>query len=135
MSHIEEVDVDWPWDDGFALAQAVKVGDTIYLAGQVALDRQGRVIGENDLQAQARQIFENMRTVLNKAGANFSDVVRLTNYFTGELSEESNRAYWKVRQEYFGNHRPASTGVQVKSLIYPTLLLEVDAIAVLPKSR
>src|SRR5262249_54007289 len=61
MSHIEEIEVGWSWDDDFPLAQGVRVGDTVYLAGQVAVDPQGRVVGPNDLTAQSRQIFENMR--------------------------------------------------------------------------
>jgi enamine deaminase RidA (YjgF/YER057c/UK114 family) len=132
---IKPVPVDFEWDREMPLSQAVRAGNTIYLAGQVSLDRHGEVVGANDLAAQTRQIFENVRTVLAAAGANLTDIARLTNYFTVDLTPENTRAYWAVRKEYFGDHRPASTGLQVKSLIYPSLLLEVDVIAVIKGSE
>jgi enamine deaminase RidA (YjgF/YER057c/UK114 family) len=135
MSTITPVSVDFEWDREMPLSQAVRAGNTIYLAGQVSLDRHGKVVGIGDLAAQTRQIFENVRTVLAAAGADLADIVRLTNYFTVDLTAENTRAYWTVRKEYFGDHRPASTGLQVKGLIYPTLLLEVDVIAVLQGSE
>lgn len=136
MTQMQFIDGGFAWDDDFPLSQAVRVGNTLYLAGQVAIDREGRVVGEGDIVAQSRQCFENMREVLAEAGATFRDVVRLTTYFTADLSDiAATRAYWSVRKEYFGDHRPASTGLQVKGLIYPSLLLEVDAIAVIPDGR
>lgn len=135
MSAYSEIDVGWKWDDDFPLSQIVRVGDLLYLSGQVAVDNEGNVVGENDLAAQSRQIFENMKTVLASAGADFSHVFRLTTYFSIDLTEEATKAYWNVRKEYFGRHRPASTGVQVNALIYPSLMLEVDAIAVLPRNH
>ena len=129
---MEEIHADWGWDDDFPLSQAVRIGNTIYLSGQIAVDEQGRVVGEGDITAQSRQCFENMKAVLAKAGAKLTDVVRLTTFFTADLGDmEMTKAYWKVRREYFGDHRPASTGLQVKALIYPSLLLEIDAIAVI----
>jgi 2-iminobutanoate/2-iminopropanoate deaminase len=134
MPSFEELEVDWPWDDEFPLAQAIRVGDLIFLSGQIAVDRNGNIVGSNDLKAQARQCFENMKSVLACAGAKLTNVVRLTTYFTVDLTDiQATKSYWEVRKEYFGDHRLTSTGVQVKSLIYPSLLLEVDAIAVLPK--
>lgn len=133
---MELIDGPFGWDDDFPLSQAVKVGNVLYLAGQVAIDRDGRVVGEGDIVAQSRQCFENMKLVLAEAGATFRDVVRLTTYFTADLSDiKATRAYWQVRKDYFGDHRPASTGLQVKGLIYPSLLLEIDAIAVIPDGR
>lgn len=130
-----EVEVDWTWDDDWPLAQAVQVGELLFLSGQVAIDRDGNVVGKNNLQAQTRQIFENMKTVLAAAGADLTDVVRLTSYFSVDLTLDLTREYWEVRKEYFGSHRPASTGMQVKALLYPSLMLEVDAIAVVPRGR
>lgn len=129
----QEIEVGWTWDDDWPLAQAVRAGDFLLLSGQVAIGRDGKVVGENDIQAQARQIFENMKTVLEAAGARFTDVVRLTTYFSTELTLEMTHDYWNVRRAYFGSHRPASTGMQVKALLYPSLMLEVDAIVYLPR--
>jgi 2-iminobutanoate/2-iminopropanoate deaminase len=135
MANHQEFEVGWQWDDDMPLAQVVRVGDLLFLSGQVAVDSRGGIIGENDLEAQSRQIFENMKAVLAAAGAELTDIVRLTTYFSIDLTEEVTRTYWKVRKEYFGDHRPASTGMQVKALIYPALMLEVDAIAALSSER
>jgi enamine deaminase RidA (YjgF/YER057c/UK114 family) len=72
-----------------------------------------------------------MRELLDLAGAGFKDVVQLTTYFTIDITDSSvRRAYWQVRQEFFGSHKPTSTGMQIRALLYPSLLLEVAAIAV-----
>ncbi|MEX2150858.1 MAG: RidA family protein [Steroidobacteraceae bacterium] len=130
MQVIQRIPFSFDWDREMPLSQIVRAGDTLYLAGQVSLDDAGNVVGENDLEAQARQVFRNMQRVLASAGAQLSDIVRLTSYFTMDLSLDASRRYWAVRTEFFGDHRPASTGLQVAGLLYPSLLLEVDAIAV-----
>lgn len=130
MPTVERVPFGFSWDRDMPLSQIVRAGDTLYLAGQVALDEAGNVVGENDLEAQTRQVFLNMQRVLAAAGAQLSDVVRLTTYFATHLSLDATHRYWAVRKEFFGDHRPASTGLQVSGLLYPSLLLEVDAIAV-----
>jgi len=131
MPAVKRVPFSFDWDREMPLSQIVRAGDTLYLAGQVPLDDAGNVVGENDLETQARQVFRNMERVLAAAGAQLSDVVRLTTYFSTELSLEATYRYWAVRKEFFGDHKPASTGLQVTGLLYPSLLLEVDAIAVL----
>jgi enamine deaminase RidA (YjgF/YER057c/UK114 family) len=112
----------------------VKAGDFLWLTGQVALDEAGNVVGPGDIQAQARQVFTNMRRVLGLAGCDLTSVIRLTNYLTTPMDDMAiTRKYWEVRKEFFGNHRPASTGVKVAALMMPELLIEVDAIAYAPK--
>jgi enamine deaminase RidA (YjgF/YER057c/UK114 family) len=61
-----------------------------------------------------------------------TDIVKLTTYFACELTENVTAEYWAVRQQHFGAYKPASTGVQVDALIYPNVLIEIEAIAVLP---
>lgn len=134
MPTVERVPFGFQWDRDFPLSQIVRVENTLYLSGQVALDEEGNVVGENDIEVQARQVFRNMQRVLASAGATFTDVARLTTYFSASLTLETTNRYWEVRREFFGDHRPASTGLQVAGLIYPTLLLEVDAIAIVPGS-
>jgi enamine deaminase RidA (YjgF/YER057c/UK114 family) len=133
MAHITQLDPKVAWDDSTPLTQGVKVGNLIYLSGQVALDSEGNVVGKGDLVAQTRKCFENIRDVLQLAGASLSDLVKLTTYFTVDIADPAvTRAYWNVREQFLGSHKPASTGLRVNSLIDPELLLEIDAVAVLP---
>lgn len=133
MAHIKQLEPQFSWDDNTPLTQGVKIGNLIYLSGQVALDKEGNVVGKGDLVAQTRKCFENIRDVLRLAGASLSDLVKLTTYFTVDIADPViTRAYWNVREDFLGSHKPASTGLRVQSLIYPELLLEIDAVAILP---
>jgi enamine deaminase RidA (YjgF/YER057c/UK114 family) len=103
-------------------------GRLIAVSGQVALDEHGDVVGEGDPEAQARQVFENLRRCLGAAGATFGDVVKLTYYVTDVAHMPAIRA---ARDEFVGaDQLPASTAVQVVALVRPELLLEVEAFAV-----
>jgi enamine deaminase RidA (YjgF/YER057c/UK114 family) len=105
-------------------------GRTVYIAGQVAFDSTGAVVGGTDFRAQAEQVYGNLRRALASVGASFSDVVKTTTLITdlkqlGTLRE--------VRSKYFGAaDPPANTLIPVASLARPELLLEVEAVAVLP---
>lgn len=102
------------------------------ISGQVALDENGQVAGLGDAQAQARQVFENLRRCLAAAGAAFGDVIKVTYYLTdiGYLP-----AVRTVRDEFLaGAQPPASTAVQVMALARPEFLLEIEALALLPDS-
>ncbi|WP_016743909.1 RidA family protein [Rhizorhabdus wittichii] len=127
---------DWQWDRDYPLSQMVACGDFLYLSGQVPLDAAGNLVGPGDLRAQSAQVFRNMREVLQLAGCDLRAVIRLTTYFTVSLSDgAATKAYWEVRREYFGDHKPASTGMRVSELISPEMMLEVDAVAYLPAAR
>lgn len=104
-------------------------GRTVYVAGQVALDASGEVVGRGDMEAQARQVFENLKAALGAVGAGFGDVVKL-NYYVTDISLVGDiRA---VRDEYVDTERPpASTAVEVSRLFREELLVEVEAVAVL----
>jgi 2-iminobutanoate/2-iminopropanoate deaminase len=107
---------------------AVKAGGLLFLSGIVPVDAQGNVVGE-DAAAQARQVFRNMELVLNAAGCGFEDVVRVTHYV---LNVDDRPAINPVRQEFFGEARPASTLVEVSALAVPGALLEIEAVAAIP---
>ena len=104
----------------------VSNGHLVMLAGQVATDAEGRTVGGGDIQAQARQVYENIRAALEAAGAGMEDVIRLTVYLT-------DRAHFpgsvEVRQTYFRPPYPASTLLFVSGLANPEWLIEIDAIA------
>ena len=114
-----------------AYAHAIKVGNTIYIAGQVAYDENGNVVGIGDFTAQATQTFENLKRVLEAAGASMKDVVMTTTYFRNIEDIPKLR---EVRQKYFGDHLVAATGVEVSKLARPELLVEIEAIAVISET-
>lgn len=102
-------------------------GRLVAVSGQIALDEHGEVVGLGDPEAQARQVFGNLRRCLAAAGATFDDVIKLTYYVTDVAYMPAIRA---VRAEFLGPDRlPASTAVQVAALVRPELLLEVEAFA------
>ena len=132
MVKMQAIDPGWSWDEKLPLEQGLKVGNLLFLSGQVALDADGSIIGKSDLGAQTRQVFTNIGTLLAAAGADFHNVVKLTTFFTVDITDlDRLQPYFDVRREFFGTHKPTSTGVQITALIYPELMLEVEAVAVL----
>jgi reactive intermediate/imine deaminase len=102
---------------------------TIYIAGQVAYDKDGKVVGAADMRAQAEQVFKNLETALGAAGATFSDVVKMNTYVTDASQVAAIR---EVRARYFGATTPASTMVAVAALVRPELMIEIEVVAVVP---
>src|ERR1700761_7354714 len=122
-------------EDERPFCQMVKAGDFLFLAGQTARDQAGNIVGVGDIQEQARQIFRNMQRILALAGCDLTSIIRLTSYLVPSMETmEFTNKYWEVRREFFGNHRPASTGVQVAALMLPEMLIEVDAVAYAPQA-
>ena len=105
------------------------MGDTVYVSGQVALDGDGRLVGPGDVVAQTRQVLENIRRVLAAGGATLDDVVKVTVYLA---NVDDRPRVNEVRQAYFGANRPASTLVEISRLALPGLLVEIEAVAVVP---
>ena len=109
---------------------AVRFGDMLFISGIAPLDREGRLVGRDSAAAQTRQIFENMKAILDEAGAGFKDVLRVTVY----LTDVNDRAEINpVRQKYFGDTRPASTLIGVSGLAIPGMKVEIEAIVGLPR--
>lgn len=102
-------------------------GKMVFCAGQVALDAEGNVVGEGDIVAQTRQVMENLRLGLEAAGASFADVVKIVNYII-DVDDFPKMA--EVRREYLREPYPVSTLIEVPALMYPELLIEIEAIAV-----
>lgn len=100
----------------------------VVFSGQAPLSAEGDLVGEGDFEAQARQVFDNLETVLGQAGASFDDVIKLTAYVT-DMTKLGD--YGRVRAEYLKGKRPAVTTVGVQSLAFPGMLIEVEALAVL----
>jgi reactive intermediate/imine deaminase len=107
-------------------------GRLVVVSGQVPLDADGQLVGAGDSEAQARQVFENLRTALAAAGATFDDVVKITVFLTDLADLETFR---RVRNEYLASDTPpASTAVKVAGLVNPAFRVEVEALAVVPGS-
>jgi reactive intermediate/imine deaminase len=107
-------------------ADAVVAGDTLYVSGIVPVDATGALVGGDDVVAQTRQVFAIMERVLGAAGATPADVVKVTVYL---LDVDERPLINPVRQEFFGDTRPASTLVEVSRLAVPGARLEIEAIA------
>jgi 2-iminobutanoate/2-iminopropanoate deaminase len=106
---------------------AVRAGDLVFVSGVVPVDADGKLVGGDDVVAQARRVFENMGAVLAAAGCSFADVVKVTVF----LTDIDDRARINpVRQEVFGEARPASTLVEISRLAVPGAKVEVEAVAV-----
>ena len=121
-----------PPSPGYSQAVEVRPGSRlIYIAGQVAVDRSGKLVGEGDLRAQATQTFENLKSTLQASGASFENVVKLNSYFT-DMSQLP--AFREVRDKYINlANPPASTAVEVKRLFREGFLIEIEAVAVVPE--
>ena len=121
------IDPGWTWDDRLPLAQGRQIGNTIYVSGQIAYDSNGNLVGEGDMKMQTRQVFDNIKSVLERAGSGLKDIVKINSYITDGSKFMDMLA---VRSEIFGNDPPASTAVVVQALAFPALLIEVEAIAI-----
>jgi len=114
------------WYDAYHFSPATRVGDMIWVSGQVGMTPDGK-IGE-DIQAQARIAFESLKVVLEAAGASLADVVELMTFhtdFRGELE-----GFSAVKDEYFPNRYPSWTGVGVTQLALPEFRVEIRVVAV-----
>jgi 2-iminobutanoate/2-iminopropanoate deaminase len=106
---------------------AVRVGDLVFVSGCVPVDSNGRLVGEDDVVAQARQTLENVGAVLAAGGCSFADVAKVTIFLT---DVDDRPLINPVRQEFFGDARPASTLVEVSRLAVPGAKIEIEAVAV-----
>jgi reactive intermediate/imine deaminase len=111
---------------GYTHVVSTRGGKTIYIAGQIALDAKGQLVGKGDLAAQTRQVFENLSVALKAAGATFDNVVK-TNYYMRDASQVA--VVRDVRTKYFTKELPASTLVEVPRLAQPDFLIEIEVIA------
>ena len=120
----------WTWQDAFGFSQGWRVDgveSVVFVSGQGPVSPDGALVGEGDFETQVRRTFENLRTVLEDAGASLGSIVKLGVYLTdiGTL-----RDYGRVRGEFLPGPPPASTAVQVGALAIPGMMVEVEAIAV-----
>jgi enamine deaminase RidA (YjgF/YER057c/UK114 family) len=113
---------------GYTHVVEVTAGRPVYIAGQIALDPSGALVGPGDIAAQTRQVFDNLRAALQAVGAGFEQLVKLTYYLVDATQLPVVR---EVRDQYLNPQQPpASTAVEVRRLAREDLLIEVEAVAV-----
>jgi enamine deaminase RidA (YjgF/YER057c/UK114 family) len=117
-----------PWENEYGYSQAVKVRNTIYLAGQVSHDDKGNIVGPGDMEAQIRQAYANIEKVLAQYWATIDNVVDEVLFVTDMDAAYAARV--KCRHEAFpGNPEVASTIVQIQRLAFPELMIEIKCVA------
>jgi 2-iminobutanoate/2-iminopropanoate deaminase len=131
---IDAVNPPGIWSPFGAFSQAVLQGDgqVVHLKGQVALDRDGNIVGAGDMRAQVRKVLENIRDVLASMGGEMGDIVSLVHYAT---DIDQFMAAGDIRKEFFAAPFPATTTVQVERLYHADLTVEIAAIAEIPRAR
>ncbi len=124
----ETKSLDMPWEKEYGYAQAIKVGDTIYVSGQVSHDDKGNIVGRGDMEVQMRQAYENIQKLLTQYGATLNNVVDETLFVTD--MDAAFAAAVKCRQDIFsGTPVLASTIVQIQRLAFPELMIEIRCVA------
>jgi len=131
---IDSFSPDSVWKPFGAFSQAVVqgTGKIVHLKGQVSLDKEGKVVGEGDIEAQVEKVLENIKAVLNAFGGRMEDIYSLTHHVT---DIEAFMKTGHIRTSYFNDPYPVTTTVEVSRLYHPDLLVEITGSAEIPLSR
>jgi len=132
MSNRLNVSSGVKWEDIIGYSRAVRVGNVIEVAGTTALDEAGNLVGTDNPYEQTRYIITKIEKALMTAGATLNDIVR-TRIFTTDISHWEDIG--KAHGEFFSEIKPASTMVEVKSLINPAMLVEIEATVILQENQ
>lgn len=123
------ISTDGPWEDRIGYSRAVRIGSTVYVSGTTAMTPSG-LVGKGDPYAQTIQAAKTIEAALKQAGASLADVVRTRIYLVNiDQWPEVGRAHGEI----FGTIKPAATMVEVKRLIDPDMLVEIEAEAIVPE--
>lgn len=116
------------WEDIVGYSRAVKIGNTIEVTGTVAIDDNNLLVGKNDAYSQTKFIIEKIEKILKKAGASLNDVVR-TRMFVTDITRW--QEYGKAHGEFFSTIKPCTSMIEIKGLIAPEFLIEIEATAII----
>ncbi|MFZ5780696.1 MAG: RidA family protein [Pseudomonadota bacterium] len=123
-----------PPPTGYSQVAEVTRGKIVLIAGQVAHDAAGTLVGANDFGAQVEQIFKNLDAAVRAAGGTFKDIVKINNYCVASVDPAEIATYRKIRDRYFDMAAPpTSTFIYVSRLVRPDWLFEIDAMAVIDR--
>lgn len=122
----------WPPSGPFSMAAIQSEGKVVHLKGQVSLDVRGEIVGPNDMRIQVRQVLKNISDVLASMGGQMSDILSLT-HFSTDIAQFMDAA--DIRKEFFAAPYPVTTTIEIVRLYHPDLMLEITAIAEIPRDR
>jgi enamine deaminase RidA (YjgF/YER057c/UK114 family) len=119
---------------GYSQVAEVSDGKIVYIAGQVALDKSGNLVGKDDFRLQVQQVFENLKAAVEAVGGAFNSVIKLNYYCVGNVDPSQLPVVREIRDKYVNTaNPPTSTFVFVQRLVRPEWLIEVEAVAVVKK--
>ena len=126
MPELEQIATDPDPYEAYRLSQAIRVGDLLFVSGQAAIALDGSITGVGDFDAQAEQVFQNLKAVLEAGGSSMDRIVKVTVFLTdmgnfGKMVE--------LRERWFSKPYPADTIVQIVALALPELEIEIEAVA------
>lgn len=128
-------DGHWDWSMPVPFSQGWRVGNLVFVGGQISADERGDVVGAGDIEVQTRNVFQNLTKVLAEAGATWEDVVKINTYYAFEGTGPEVQDFWqrmtRVRMEFLPDPGPCGTAIRVGGFMADGFLIEVEVIAVI----